>query len=209
MSKRIIEILFNSPKVVNLSKTPNIEVQPGVFSPVYINLKSLLSVPKNRKVVVRSLVKLPLGDIDNICGIESGGSYFASAVADSLNKGLILFRKNEKKYNIKNRFAGELPKKGSRILVVDDVISSGNTLAEAVTNLKENGYKVEVAVIFSYCWEKEIEKNLKTKIHVLSTARELIEVGALNRKLKKGNINHIEGYIKNEELRVYKKQKHD
>lgn len=205
MSKKIIEILFNSPKVVNLSTTANIEVQPGVFSPVYINLKSLLAISDNRKAIVKAISKLPSNDVDYICGIESGGSYFASAVADLLNKGLILFRKNEKKYNVKNRFAGELPKKGKKILVIDDVISSGNTLAEAVNNLKEIGYKVEVAVIFSYCWEKDIEKNLNTKIYVLSTARELLEIGSSNKKLNKQNIQHIEDYIKSEEQRVYKK----
>ena len=202
--QKVIEYLFNCKGVVNVSDDDIFEVQPGVYSSIYVNFKATLSDAKTRQSISKIVSQEIGNDCDYICGIESGGSYYAASIADSLNKKLILFRKNRKKYNIKNRFAGTLPNPGDRVIVVDDVMSSGNTIARAVNCLKNMGCKVDVAVIFSYCWEDVIAKNLHIDIKAISNAVELIKYGLEKNAISEKNAQLIYEYINREETRVYR-----
>lgn len=202
--KEIIKQLFNCKNVVNISDTDEFEVQPGVFSSVYINFKSTLSDYRVRQSISKIISQEVKNNPDYVCGIESGGSYYAASVADTLDKKLILFRKSKKGYNIKNRFAGSVPKKGERVTVIDDVMSSGNTLAEAVNAFKELGCKVDVAVIFSYCWEKQIASNLGVDIITLSNSKELVQYGLDIGVISPKNAALIDEYVKREERRLYR-----
>ena len=87
----------------------------------------------------------------------------------------MLFRKERKQYNIKNHFVGNLPEKGDSIVVIDDVIDSGNTISKPVSQLKEIGCKVRAVILFSYWWNKQISRNLDIDITVLSNIEELID----------------------------------
>jgi orotate phosphoribosyltransferase len=201
----ICKIFFETKNLVNIQTKRSIEVQPGVFSSIYINLKSPLSDPISRKKLCLELDKIISKKTDFICGIESGGNYFASAIADLKGSKLIFFRKETKKYNIKNRIVGALPNKTDRVIIVDDVISSGNTVAKAVNELKKLGCKLEVIVIFSYCWEKIISKNLGVKISRLLDAKQFLKYGLEREKISKRDAALILEYINDEEKRVYKK----
>lgn len=202
MSK-ILEYLFNCNGVINVSDDDVFEVQSGVYSSIYVNFKATLSDSKTRQAISRIVAQKIVNNCDYICGIESGGSYYAASVADLLNKKLILFRKNKKKYNIKNRFAGTLPSQGDHVVVVDDVMSSGNTIARAINPLRNMGCKVDAVVIFSYSWEDVIAKNMHVDIKVISTALELIKYGLEKKAISEKNAQLIYEYIKREKTRVY------
>jgi len=203
----IIKLFYATPGVVNLSDKDDFEPQPGVFASVYINLKTPLNYPKFRKKLARLLSGYIGNDVKYICGIESGGSYYASAVADLKDKKILLFRKDRKQYNIKNNFVGNLPEKGDSVVIVDDVISSGNTISRAVSQLKKMGCKVKTVALFSYCWDKQIANNLGIDIKVLSNAEELIEYGLFLKRMTSHNVQIIRNFIKREENRLVKGQK--
>lgn len=203
--EEIFNIFFETKNLVNIRSKRSIEVQPGVFSSIYINLKSPLSNPTSRKKLCLELSKFIPEKSDYICGIESGGNYFASAVADLTKNKLIFFRKESKNYNIKNKFVGSMPKKSDYVIIVDDVISSGNTIAKAVNELKKIGCKAEIIVIFSYCWEKIIAKNLGVKITRLLDAKQFLKFGLAKKKLTEKDALLIQEYINDEKNRVYKK----
>ena len=200
----LIKLFYQTPGLVNISKNDDFEPQPGVFASIYINLKTPLSFPKVRKRIVKIISQNIDKEVDYICGMESGGSYYASAVADKTNKKVILFRKDKKKYNIKNYFVGKLPKKSDYVVIVDDVISSGNTVSKATSQLLKMGCKVEVVTIFSYTWHAVIAKNLGIKIISLCNADELIEYGMKINRLTEYNIKIIRDFIAREENRLAK-----
>ena len=83
-------------------------------------------------------------------------------------------------------------------------MSSGNTIARAVNCLKNMGCKVDVAVIFSYCWEDVIAKNLHIDIKAISNAVELIKYGLEKNAISEKNAQLIYEYINREETRVYR-----
>lgn len=200
---RIIKILFDTPGVVNLSDSDEYEVQPGVYSSVYINLKAAVSNPSSRIKIAKYLAErvANLG-VDYVCGMELGGCYFASHVADALNAELLFYRKSDKKYNIKNCFAGNVPRPDSHVLIVDDVLSSGNTIQRVVRELTEIGCVVTSVSIFSYCWDEEIAHNLKVSVDSLSNAEDLIRYGEENSLIKAKNIRLIKEYVAREEARL-------
>ena len=204
ISQDVLKIFFKTPGLVNIRDSNSIEVQPGVFSSIYINLKSPLSDFKSRKRFCSYISKKISNNADYICGIESGSNYFASAVADLTRKKLIFYRKEIKKYNIKNRFVGILPKANDHIVVVDDVVSSGNTIASVVRELKKIGCRVEVIIIFSYCWDKVISKNLDVRIRSLVNAFQFIDYGLSRKLISEKNAEMIRDYVRREEARVYK-----
>ncbi|SRR3989344_3217420 len=207
MNNEVIKLFYSTPGVVNVSNKKDFEVQPGVFNSVYINLKTPLFYPKLRKRLARLLSKYIGRDVKYVCGIESGGSYYASAVADIKDKKILLFRKERKQYNIKNHFVGNLPEKGDSIVVIDDVIDSGNTISKPVSQLKEIGCKVRAVILFSYWWNKQISRNLDIDITVLSNIEELIEYGLFLKRMSPHNAQIIRDYIRKGEKRLTKGKK--
>ncbi len=204
MNNEIIKLFYATPGVVNVSNKDDFEPQPGVFASIYINLKTPLFYPKLRRRLASLLSEHVGKDVKYVCGIESGGSYYASAVADLKDKKILLFRKERKQYNIKNHFVGNLPEKGESVVIVDDVISSGNTISKAASQLKKRGCKVKVVILFSYCWDKQISRNLGIEITVLSNAEELIEYGLFLKRMSTHNAQIIRDFIKREESRLSK-----
>lgn len=147
----IENLLFDTPGVVNYDTENYVEVQPGVMTPFVVNIKNTLKDFKVRHKLAKELAKLVSPKSICICGIESGGSYYASAVADMLRKPLILFRKKGKEYGFGSRFVGTLPRiKGGLVTVIDDVIGEGKISIANVEELNKEGYKAEVCAIFSY-----------------------------------------------------------
>ncbi len=200
----IARLLFDAPKVVNISQKDDIEVQPNVFSSIYVNLKAPLASPLHRKKLINIILQTIPKKVDHICGIESGGSYYASAIADLIDKKVILYRKQSKQYNSLHNFVGMLPNQNEVVLIIDDVISSGNTLSKAVHELKKRKCIIKVIVIFSYGWDKEIARRMKVEIKALTNAKKLIKEGKKNKRFSNYNCKMIEEYIKREKQRLYK-----
>lgn len=141
--------------------------------------------------------------------MEIGGCYFASSVADVLDKDLLFCRKEDKKYNIKTCFAGNEPKPGSRVIIIDDVLSSGNTIVRGIDKLHAKGCEVYVICIFSYCWETEISKRLGVQVASLCDAEDLIAQGVKRGEMSQHNVQLIREYVVREEQRLVKPKNND
>lgn len=177
MKYEITHLLFNTEGVVNLDTKKYIEVQPGIMSPIIINIKATLKNIKVRQKLAEELAKRVSPKSVGICGIESGGNYYAATVADILKKPLIFFRKESKTYGIGNRFVGFLPeKKGGLITMIDDVLAGGMISTANNKFLTEQGYVSELVVIYSYL-PKMIGSMATVKVTTLADLNSLCETG--------------------------------
>jgi orotate phosphoribosyltransferase len=172
----IEELLINSPGVFNYDKNNYFEVRPGRVSPLLINIKNILSNIKLRKIITKKLLKKIRSDTDCVCGIESGGTYFASIAAFQLNQPLILYRKKAKTYAEKGRFVGALPANMNNVAVVDDVIASGSTIEPVIDNLKSMGCNIHVYTVFSYGNDAQIIKNLLVELSSITNINNLLPI---------------------------------
>lgn len=177
------ELLLTCPGVINFSNKFDIEIEPNTYTCVYINLEIISFYPHLRHFIIEQLAKNVPHDTTVICGIESGGSYYASAVANRLKKPLILLRKEYKVHDPFSRIVGKIPSETDRICLVDDVVSTGKTIHQAqayFTTVKAKA--TSVSTIFSYGFDDQIAKTLKIQVNNLATYPQLTQM-ALKKKL--------------------------
>lgn len=121
---------------INAIKLGNFTLSSGSISRFYIDLRLLQSYPVYfRKAIslLKMLVlqRIGLDGFDYICSIPTSGTIFGSSLSFELFKPHIYVRKDAKGYGTQKKLEGYL-KPGSRVLFVEDVVTTGNSLLTAV-----------------------------------------------------------------------------
>lgn len=124
----------------------------GKLSSYYIDMRTVPSFPGAYRYTIDCYLELikdsvGLSRFDAIAGVPTAGLVYSSPVALELGKPMIYVRKEEKDYGLKKRIEGTI-KPGWRVLVVDDVITTGTSKLPAIRAIKEEGGEVAgVAVL--------------------------------------------------------------
>src|SRR4051812_36901384 len=125
----------------------------GWKSPIYCDNRLILSFPTIRNYVRDEFAKnieKQLGKPDVIAGVATGAIGIGILVAESLGLPLVYVRPEPKKHGRMNQIEGFL-QKGQNVVVVEDLISTGNSSLLAVEALREAGANVKrMAAIFAY-----------------------------------------------------------
>ena len=161
----------------------------GRTSPYYIDLRIVPSFPEAFERVCDIYVKLAeteLGaqNFDRIAGIPTAGIPFASLIAYHVKKPFLYIRPKAKLHGRERRIEGILMP-GNRVLLVDDLITTGLSLRKAANAIRAEGGVVSDALILLDREEGGRERLKKDNItlHYLLTAREaanrLYELGAI------------------------------
>jgi len=133
----------------------------GKKSDYYINIKEVYTDPEVLEEIARRMAKLMKKDIDRIAGVAIGA--IPIAVALSLETGIpfVIIRKEEKEHGISSRIEGKI-KEEERVIVVEDVTTTGGSVINAIEALKEIGCVCE-EVLVVVDREESAEENLKRK----------------------------------------------
>jgi len=161
----------------------------GRTSPYYIDLRIVPSFPDAFQRVCDLYVKLiekELGveNFDRIAGIPTAGMSFASVIAYHLKKPFFYIRPKVKMHGRQRRIEGVLMP-GNRVLLVDDLITTGLSLRKAAKAIRAEGGVVTDALVMMDREEGGEERLTKdnVKLHYLLTASEaavkLYELGAI------------------------------
>jgi orotate phosphoribosyltransferase len=158
---------MNSPSYQiadNLLKINAIKLSPqnpftwasGMRSPIYCDNRLSLSYPKVRNLICDAfaLMALSFGSYDIIAGVATAGIPHGMLIANRLDKPFIYVRDKAKGHGRQNQIEGELPE-GKKVLLVEDLISTGGSSLKAVEAVRQaGGDVVGVMAIFSYGFEK-------------------------------------------------------
>lgn len=150
-----------------------IEVKPGRFSSMYINLKTIWSRPDILFPVAERLADLCHG-CDCVIGIESGGSPYAALVAKELGINLVLARKEEKKQG-EGYLAGDILD-GEKIAVIDDVVATFKSSEVGFLSVKNSKNKVRIVSVISYGMDELIAKKYDLEITSLYYIDDIINL---------------------------------
>ncbi|KAM3956646.1 uridine 5'-monophosphate synthase [Aphomia sociella] len=125
----------------------NIEAMNGRWTPVYFDLRIIVSHPQIMMAVAEHLQNLAT-EINHeiICGVPYAALPLAAVMSVNTNTPMIMKRKETKLYATKKILEG-IYKKGQKCLVVEDVVTSGGSLLETVSALRGEGLTVTHAVV--------------------------------------------------------------
>ena len=120
----------------------------GKLSPYYLDLRIVPSFPDAFRNCIDFMAKTARGieSVDKIGGIPTGGLPWASVLAYSLEKPLVYVRKEIKHHGREKMVEGILSP-GNKILLVDDVITTGHNILAALQTLRAEGGVVEDALV--------------------------------------------------------------
>jgi orotate phosphoribosyltransferase len=153
----------------------------GKESPYYIDLRTIASFPRHFRLTIGALrdkIATKIGlEFDSLGSIPTSGLVFGSALAYEIVKPFIYVRKEPKGHGITKMIEGYL-KPGGKVLVVDDVATTGISTSYAVDVIRSNGGVVEnVLAIVSRL--EGAQENLRQKgvnLISLTTIEEIVSV---------------------------------
>ena len=139
----------------------------GWKSPIYCDNRILLSDPKSRNIIANyfsEIIKNKYDDVEVIAGVATGAIGIGILVAQKLNLPFIYVRPEAKKHGRKNQIEGKISE-NQKIVVIEDLISTGKSSLNAVKALRESNLEVMgMVAIFTYGFNKSIENFEKNKI---------------------------------------------
>ncbi|HGF7175073.1 orotate phosphoribosyltransferase [Enterococcus hirae] len=125
----------------------------GLKSPIYCDNRITMSYPKVRKAIVQGLaekIKQVFPDVEVIAGTATAGIPHAAWVAEILDLPMVYIRSKAKDHGKGNQIEGRIFE-GQKMVVIEDLISTGQSVLEATEAAKREGANVlGVAAIFTY-----------------------------------------------------------
>jgi len=144
-------------KAVELSPSAPFTWASGMKSPIYCDNRKTLSFPEIRDFLrdrFAAIVSEKYGTPDVIAGVATGGIALGALVAQALNLPFIYVRSEAKKHGLGNQVEGVL-EKGQKVVVIEDLVSTGKSSLNAVAALREAGAEVlGMVAIFTYNFAK-------------------------------------------------------
>jgi len=201
MDKETAKILLKI-KAVSLRTNPPYKWVSGILAPIYTDNRLLMSYPKERNFIINSFLKIIKEknlNPDVIVGIATSGIPWASWVADRLNLPMIYIRKKQKGHGRENLIEGKL-NKGEKVIVVEDLISTGGSSINGVEAVREAGYKVECCLaIFTYELEEAKQNFEKEDVELLALTNftTLVNVAVKEKYLSKEEEERVLEWSKN------------
>lgn len=143
ISRAIAKILLET-KAVKLSPNEPFKWSSGWNSPIYCDNRITLSFPTERTFIKESLAQLVLdqfSDVEAIAGVATAGIAQGALVAEKLNLPFLYVRPEPKKHGMKNCVEGSF-NPSQKIVLIEDLISTGGSSIKAANNLIEAGGNV-------------------------------------------------------------------
>ncbi len=182
-------------KAVKLQPTAPFTWASGWKSPIYTDNRKTLSFPRLRsfvKLELCHLVQEHFPEAEAVAGVATGAIAQGALVAEELGLPYAYVRPKPKDHGMGNQVEGELPK-GAKVVVVEDLISTGGSSLKAVEALRQYGVEV-VGMVASFTYgfpvAEEAFREAGVTLYTLSDYEHIISEAAKT------------GYIKDEDLPV-------
>lgn len=189
---------------VSLSPNDPFTWSSGLKSPIYCDNRLTLSYPDVRRSIASglvSLIKEHFPGAEVIAGTATAGIPHAAWVSDILDLPMCYVRSKAKGHGKGNQIEGKV-EKGQKVVVVEDLISTGGSVITAVEALREAGCDVlGVVSIFTYelVRGKEQLEQAGITVYSLSDYSTLIQVAAQKEIVKEADLEKLKKWRENPE----------
>lgn len=196
VAKNLLDI-----KAVSLQPNDPFTWASGIKSPIYCDNRLVLSFPEKRSVVVQGFVELiqkEYSDAEVIVGTATAGIPWGAMVADKMEKPFGYVRSSNKTHGKGNKIEGKI-EKGAKVVVVEDLISTGGSVKDVILSLREAGAEVlGVVAIFTYLLpaSNELFDSIACSFKTLSNYDVLIDVALENAYIKENDLEKLKAWKK-------------
>lgn len=201
MEKKIASCLLEI-KAVFLRPREPFTWASGIKSPIYCDNRLTLSYPHIRNQVEQGLaenIRKCYPDCEVVAGTSTAGIAHAALVADILGLPMCYVRSSAKDHGRNNQIEGKV-EKGQKVVVVEDLISTGGSVIEVVNVLREVGAEVlGIASIFTYGLQKGIDRMQEAQVKNVSLSNydALVEVAVEQDYIKAEDVKKLQAFQKN------------
>lgn len=146
-------------KAIKLSPQNPFTWASGIKSPIYCDNRKVLSYPVARRIIKQAMVEQSkqFEPFDVVVGVATAGIPHGALLADALDLPFVYVRSKAKGHGMKNLIEGEL-KEGARVLVIEDLISTGGSCLKAVEALRAVNASISgVLAIFTYGFDTAVQ----------------------------------------------------
>ncbi len=195
MKETIAKILLDIQAVFLRPDAPFIW-SSGIKSPIYCDNRLILSEPEAREVVEKAIadtVTTTFPNTEMLMGTSTAGIAHAAIAAHLLEIPMGYVRGSAKAHGRSNQIEGRL-QPGQRVVVIEDLISTGGSAITTVRALRDVGADVVgIVSIFTYGMQKSIDNMQAENINCasLSDLDTLVQVAAKNGYIKEQDINRL------------------
>lgn len=141
----------------------------GWKSPIYCDNRKTLSYPEIRSLIKNELaeiVRQKYANVDVIAGVATGAIAQGALVAEVLGKPFVYVRSSPKDHGLENLIEGDL-KSGQKVVVIEDLISTGGSSLKAVGALRNAGAEIlGMVAIFTYGFPVAAEKFAEANVEL-------------------------------------------
>jgi orotate phosphoribosyltransferase len=172
----------------------------GLRSPIYCDNRVLLSYPAIRRFLKEALADAAstwFPQAGTIAGVATAGIAHGALLADALDLPFCYVRPEPKKHGLRNQIEGRI-EKGTPVLVVEDLVSTGKSSLAAVEALRAEGAEVcGMLALFSYNFPPTAEKFASAGIilHTLTDLDRLLPIAAESGYLDPEKLEHVQRFI--------------
>ena len=174
----------------------------GIKSPIYCDNRLILTAPEARDIVENAIaetVKKEYPDAEALFGTSTVGIAHAAIAGHILGMPMGYVRGSSKDHGRNNKIEGKL-EKGTKVVVVEDLISTGGSCIDVVDALREAGAEVlGIVSIYTYGMKKGLErlKEANVKNVSLTDFDTVIEVAAETGYIEKEDVNILKDFRDN------------
>jgi orotate phosphoribosyltransferase len=196
VEKKIAESLLQI-KAIKLNPASPFTWASGWRSPIYCDNRKILSYPAVREQVAGAFVQIigeKYPEAEVIAGVATGAIAHGVLAAEKLGKPFIYVRSVPKSHGLANQVEGEV-RPGAKVVVVEDLVSTGGSSLNAVQALRDAGVEVlGMVAIFTYGFPKAEENFAQNSVELttLSNYNAMIDLAA------------AQGYVRDSELEALK-----
>ena len=197
---------------VHLLKIKAIKLEPahpftwasGWKSPIYCDNRKTLSYPEVRSYIrdqFAAVVREKYPQAEVIAGVATGAIAQGVLVAQELNLPFIYIRSSAKSHGLENLIEGEY-KAGQKVVVIEDLISTGGSSLQAVEALRKAGCEVlGMAAIFTYGFQKATDnfKAAACELTTLSNYNAMIDLAVKTGYVQEADVEKLKEWRKSPE----------
>ena len=188
-------------RAVKLSPEKPFNWASGWKSPIYCDNRLIMSYPKIRTYIRQEFVNLireEVGHIDVVVGVATGGIGIGALIAQDLGLPFAYVRSSAKAHGLTNQIEGVV-ESGQRVVVIEDLISTGGSSMKAVDALRDAGCSVKAMIaIFNYGFDVATKRfeDAKCRMLSLSDYDALLDYAKANDLLPNTNFTELKKWRK-------------